>query len=669
MDRRDVLRILAGGGIFLGSVVRKASGQEIAALSDYGTGSLDPVGPSVDLPASVSSIVAPANDVLSLEVLNRDFNPLLSEPRTTDGLAIVGPFQSAEELFQGKALIPLRQIMSEAVQSMPLPSEAIQPLLDALSEFVLIRTPAHQFRLGQTLGNRIVFYGKRVCDDMTIDIAYSHIDRLTTELAKQNFRLIKQMMHFDMSQGGDIAEIVSVGDPQRGIAGSTHAGGFSAGFDENGLPMTIKSDWPANYGEWLGDGHPNYNAHIIAIDYSAGTKDPIPEEALKAYYRNADMWDCGAGMIVPFVKEGELDPHFQEYTYNPLEVYDQKSAREIASALATLDQRRFIEDHGTFYCAEGQYVIANLGPQEDESGGTLLKKSRYGDTRFGQLIASFREAPGYAGMSAEERQRHPYIGWQHLRRLGPDDGGISDEHYYALQRTDRLGIALDWIPEDIRGWQAYRPKDKEGLIARPMTVATIVWGLLRLYMPRDRVIKAIKADIMQAYASGDERIKTAVTLLSGGLDPESPSGQAQLAVMSTGVAIGLLVSRLRSDEVKTKLLKAGGFLEITNEADKQKVLAAYDRFLDIIQDADYSTQEAFDRALAEADAELANLTVARSFYVPALKRRITKKSSVMKYAPPAAFAMWAQQPFLAGTGCLRYVATAMHVNQASKLAL
>jgi hypothetical protein len=39
------------------------------------------------------------------------------------------------------------------------------------------------------------------------------------------------------------------------------------------------------------------------------------------------------------------------------------------------------------------------------------------------------------------------------------------------------------------------------------------------------------------------------------------------------------------------------------------------------------------------------------------------KSTVMKYAAPPCFGMWAQQPFLAETGCLRYVATAMHVSQ------
>jgi hypothetical protein len=66
----------------------------------------------------------------------------------------------------------------------------------------------------------------------------------------------------------------------------THAGGFSAGYDPDGSPMAIKSDWPSNYGI-LGNNTKTYNAHLIAVDYSAGVEDPISEETLRAYYQNA----------------------------------------------------------------------------------------------------------------------------------------------------------------------------------------------------------------------------------------------------------------------------------------------------------------------------------------------------------------------------------------------
>ena len=716
MDRRSVLRMLAVSGVLLSSLTRKALGQADAAADaslpgasaeaaqslglpsdwrfivpsqwetvdrslqarlnsplrdaspiDLGgievarssgkieTGKLDPVGVSVELPAALADVVTPADAALSLEVLNRDFNPFLADPRGPGGTPLIGPFTAGGELYQGKTLLPVRFIVAKMAEAGGVPAAASQPLIDALSEIVAIHTPAHQFRLGDELGNRVVFYGDASVNGSDIEIGHTHIDQVVFELAKQNFRLIKQMVHFDKpAQGGKPEDIVA-----DGAAGSTHAGGFSAGYND-GSPMAIKSDWPSNYGQ-LGDSNKTYNAHLIAVDYSAGVEDEIPEATLKAYCRNADMWDCASAILVPFADQ-DPDPKFRDYMYNPLEVFDQQSARDVAAALATLDESTFFERHGAFYCAEGQYVVANLGPQEDENGGTLLKKSRYGDTAFGRLIANFIAAPGYAGMSAEQREKNPQIGWDHLLELGPDNGGITPTQGLILTATDRQGVALDWIPEDIKGWQAYRPKLDEALIARPMTVATIAWALLRLYMPRDAVARAVAADIGRAYAQGDDAIKTSVKQLIGG-DPSTPAGQALLAVVGAKAATGLLLGLLSSEEVAASLLAKAGFNEITNDADKERVKTAYREFLGILQNADYSTQGALDRALAEADAKLGGLTVTRSFFNRATQQRLPAKSTVMKYSAPPCFGMWAQQPFLAGTGCLRYVATAMHVSQ------
>jgi hypothetical protein len=716
MDRRSVLRMLAVSGVLLSSLARKALGQADAAGDaslpgasaeeaqslglpsdwrfivpsqwetvdrslqarlnstlrdaspiDLGgievarssgkieTGKLDPVGISVELPPELAGIVTPADAALSLEVLNRDFNPFLADPRGPAGTPLIGPFTAGGELYQGKTLLPVRFIVAKMAEAGGVPAAASKPLIDALSEIVAIHTPAHQFRLDDALGNRVVFYGDTSVNGSTIEIGHSHIDQVVFALAKQNFRLIKQMVHFDKpAQGGKPEDIVA-----DGAAGSTHAGGFSAGYND-GSPMAIKSDWPSNYGQ-LGDSNKTYNAHLIAIDYSAGVEDEIPEATLQAYCRNADMWDCASAILVPFADQ-DPDPKFRDYMYNPLEVFDQQSARDVAAALATLDESTFFEKHGAFYCAEGQYVVANLGPQEDENGGTLLKKSRYGDTAFGRLIANFIAAPGYAGMSAEQREKHPEIGWDYLLELGPDNGGITPTQGLILTATDRQGVALDWIPEDTKGWQAYRPKLDEALIARPMTVATIAWALLRLYMPRDAVARAVAADIGRAYAQGDDAIKASVRQLIGG-DPTTPAGQALLAVVGAKAATGLLLGLLSSEEVAASLLAKAGFNEITNDADKERVKTAYHEFLGILQNADYSTQGALDRALAEADAKLGGLTVTRSFFNRATQQRLPAKSTVMKYSAPPCFGMWAQQPFLAGTGCLRYVATAMHVSQ------
>ncbi len=633
------------------------AGLRVSRSGKIEPGSLDPVGAAVDLPASLADIVKPADEVLSLEAVNAMLNPFIAAPLGADGVPLVGPFGEGGEVYQGKTFLPIRLIMSKTLEGAALPAAAMQLLLGALSEIVVVRTPAHQFRLKDGLGNRVLFYGEEEIDGELVDLGHSHIDRLVTELAKQNLRLVKQMVHFELpAQGGRPDSIIA-----DGVGGSTHAGGFAAGYGIDGEPIAVKSDWPSTYG-WLGNNNKTYNAHLIAVDYSVGTEDPIPEEALAAYYRNADMWDACAAMLVPFADQ-DPDPKFRDYQYNPLEVFDQRSARDVAASLATLDGEAFLDKHGAFYCAEGQYVTANLGPQEDEAGGTLLKKSRYGDTPFGRLIDNFQRAPGYDGMSAEDRRKSPSTGWEYVLELGPENDGISDTQGLILKATDRYGIALEWVPEHIKGWQAYLPKNKEALIARPMTIATIAWGLLRLYMPREAVAGAIAADIARAYAAGGTAVKGAVRALIGGADPQTREGQVALAALAAKAATGLLLGLLSSDQVRSTLLAKSGFDEITNEADQAKVIATYQEFLAILGNADYSTQASLDRALDEADEKLGKLAVTRSFYSRQAGMRLPAKSMVMKYAAPPCFSMWAQQPFLAGTGCLRYVATAVHVSQ------
>jgi len=646
----------------LNSVLRDASpidlgGIKVTRSGQIETGRLDPVGLAVELPPEVAALVSPADEALNLEVINSEYNPFLAEPRDASGKPLVGPFQAAGELYQGKTFLPVKLIMAGMVKAMSAPPSVLQPLIDALSELVVIRTPAHQHRIGAELGNRIVFYGEDIVNGQDINIGHTHIDKIVDALAAKNMRLAKQMVHFDhQAQGGKPDDIIA-----DGVAGATHVGGFSEGYNDEGKPMSVKSDWPSNYGQ-LGVANRTYNAHLLAIDYSAGVEDPIPEQDLKAYYHNADMWDCCAAILVPFA-DRDPDPQYRDYMYNPLEVYDQQSARDVAAALATLDADKFLSQHGAFYCAEGQYVVANLGPQEDDKGGTLLKQSRFGDTPLGRLIANFIKAPGYAGMSAEERRQHPTIGWDYLLELGENNGGISAEQALILSATDRQGVALDFIDEDVKGWQAYRPKNNEALIARPMTVATLAWGLLRLYMPRDAVAKAIATDIARAYGEGDDSVKESVRTLLSEKDPMSANGQALLAGFSAKAATGLLLGLLSSDQVKASLLYKSGFMDITDDADKQRVLDAYEQFLGILQNADYSTQASLDKALEAADEALADLAVTRTYYNRTTRERQHAKSTVMKYAVPPCFGMWTQQPFLAETGCLRYVATAMHVSE------
>jgi len=134
--------------------------------------------------------------------------------------------------------------------------------------------------------------------------------------------------------------------------------------------------------------------------------------------------------------------------------------------------------------------------------------------------------------------------------------------------------------------------------------------------------------------------------------------------VSVRAATGLLIGLLSSAQIRDLILAKGGFREVVTSWDKNKVQGAYDGFFDILREADYSSQERLDAALLAADESLSGLKVWRRYYSKALKRQFPWRQTLMKYSAPVCFATWAQQPFLARTGCVRYVATAMHTRQA-----
>ncbi len=611
------------------------------------------------------------------EAVPYNFNPFLVDPARPDGTPVVGPYARPGEMFRARAFIDVSDLVRQTGSQFGLSPGEVAALAPAASPCAVLTTPAHQFNLDGKIGNRIVFYGGQ--------IGHAHIDQVVEELGKKHMRVLKVMTHFDSraggkgSQGGFAIEIAA-----EQVGGSTHVGGFSSGWLD-GKPHTVKSDWPADYGH-LGDGEgEHYNAHLIAIDYQGGVKKPIPEATLAAYKRNADMWDCAACLAVPFATS-DPDPRFQDYKYNALEVYDKPSAVRLADSLAQINPDVFMTKHGAFYCAEGQYCIANLGPQEK----TLLQRKRYGSDPFGKLIDNFAAAPGYAQMSGDERRKRPEIGWQHLLAKGlqlaatwrashPDHqsdasieamnrsineaGYITQAQYDDLVRTNRHCIHLDWIGDDIKGWQEYEVRQADGLIARPMSVAAMAWGLFRRYLPRAGIASIVAAELGRVYSVGSSDVKSAVTKLAGGADPTSSAGKSALAARSMSIATGLAYGIISNPALRYGLLKQGGYEEIPSDQDRAKVQQAYTNFLKALENADYTSQASMDDMLRAEDKKLGDVAV-ESVYVNLLTKTYQRRDQtpMMLYAAPACFVLWAQHPWYAETTCLRYVATAMHVH-------
>ena len=132
------------------------------------------------------------------------------------------------------------------------------------------------------------------------------------------------------------------------------------------------------------------------------------------------------------VLPGERNHHVG-YQYNPLEVWDHKSAVHVARIISEVNQKTMVTKAGTWYCAEGQNGTSNLGPK----GEILYKKSNnnYAGSRAVELIEAFGQAPGYQGKSPEYCEHHPEIGWQHLR----DSGKITQTELMLPLRKPRGG--------------------------------------------------------------------------------------------------------------------------------------------------------------------------------------------------------------------------------------
>lgn len=621
--------------------------------------------------------------------------------------SLVGPFQHASEMFQGKTLVPIRDIVGGMVAQRTPPEQAVlSPVLAALPPAALLRTPAHQFNVDGRADNRILVFSSDKKDEQGLN-------DLIAELGRQHKRVVVQWVHVadkklgESSQGGTMMDVLG----GRIKFGSSHISGFSSGLhtvdSKTGLPLKAgASPSPGataevrptrvttNWGDRsnLDDAQRVYATHLYAIDYQAGCYDQIPDATLAAYKRNADMWDCLAALHVKFASDGDTFG-YNTYFWNPLEIHDQASAADIAQKLAN-DWDTFADKHGSFYCAEAQYSIASLGPL----GATLLKQSKFGNTKAGALIRAFGEAEGYKGKPIEWCRQHPEIGWQHLIDLAQaDKGGVKSSWLYPLlgvthgdvwgdTYSNRQTIFLEFIPEDIQGWEAYRPRNPDRMIATPMSTGMITWSLMHQYLPTEGVTVLLLRELVEAYKKGDAAVKTGIAALAGGADPLSRNGQVALAVLCSQLAGGFVLATLEdktsmaalSDDDKRGLsaadlqamssyaqvcmLQNSGYSEITSDADKAKVRQIWDLFLGAMKDPGNWTLEQLRASIHAVDSQVAKVEVERKTPSGALAK------GLMRFVPPGAWGFWAQHPDFCQSHAVQYVATAIHRDAAKPAA-
>ncbi|MBI1386600.1 MAG: hypothetical protein GC150_16965 [Rhizobiales bacterium] len=663
-----------GGTVDAGTLPPVQSfGVPIYPNGEIALGHLDPTAPAVELPDNLDGIVRPAAVAIASSQLNRSFNVKGTghsyNPFQHNDLvkkAAVGArlpaYTSGDDLFESKALIPVRQFIGGAAAAQGSAFAAsLAPLLVALPEEAVLRRPAHRYSLAGGTGTRVAFFGGKA--------GHREIDAITREMGRQHLRLMKEWVHFadiplnETAQGGRIPDILA---NKYTIAGGSHLGALSLGW-RDGKTITVKSDW-GNYDD-PSDKFPHYGIQLFAIDYQAGAQDPIPDATLAAYKQNADMWDCFAAMVAPFHTD-HTDHKFEDREkFNSLEACDQASLADFATTLATLNKETFDKKYAGFYCAEAHYVIANLGPQE----ATLLKKSRFGDSEIARYIERFQAAyntKAYRDKSQEWRRQNPQIGWAALNSGGFFRSRLLRRSDYAHFNsvTQQTGVYLDWIPEDVKGWQAYRPLNEEGLVASPATVGSIAWAVCRLYMPREAIADLLVNEILEAYGSGDASVKRAVETLSNRQDPRQGAGRRELAGFASVVASQSLAAVLRDPNTKSAILASAALEELVDDSERRAVERLYDEFVTTLQGSVLAGQEQLDAQLRALDRKAAAMRVKRNTRTVSGRQTGRVRSSLMVYVPPGMWAYWAQQPFLSRSTSVRYVATVLHESLKSPLA-
>ena len=118
-----------GSGIFVSGVKAESSGKELRF------GSLDPVGQAVPMTPEMSKLVGTTAGRLKLDALNQPtFNHFRNTPKDITGKPLVGAYKRPEQIYESRTFIPVRRIMTAALEQVGPAGADAKALLPALSE-------------------------------------------------------------------------------------------------------------------------------------------------------------------------------------------------------------------------------------------------------------------------------------------------------------------------------------------------------------------------------------------------------------------------------------------------------------------------------------------------------------------------------------------------------
>lgn len=624
-----MIKWLLGGVLVISLGVWLFVGKYFVEL-DPASALMTPTGEAIPLTGAMADYMGAPNTVMDLDEVNVE--GLIANSGVKN--------QQPAELYQAKSVVDVRLLFNSFApivkeRGEPERAQAMKVIAEAATTKAVFKRPAHQFLIDGKLTNRVFFYGAD--NELENGPGHQYLDQIAHDV---DMPLVKVMTQFSKAQGGDLRTVLE------NAGGSTHIGGYTVGW-QRGKPVSVRSDWPFDYG-LLDDENRTYNAHLLAIDYQAGTRDTIPDKVLAAYYHNYQLWDVLTGLLVPFATSAKIK-EYQDYSKNPMEMLDSASLEKLANVSATLDKEQI---RFTSYCAEGVWNVANLAPNH------LITKGKY--PKLDAVIETFQAAPGYVYMDEKDRRQQPGIGWSHLLAQGV----INQKHYESLLLTNRHTVYLDWV-DDATPWKVYRPYHPEGLIGQPFHLARMVRLVIRTFYPREAVALEILKEVNALYEDGDAALRQAIETFLSGRAPNSFLGDKELRVLAMYMASGQVAHGLQLPNVKAKLFDRLGYQHIVEIEDQEKVDALFDEYVAALLDVDIFDRQAFDNKMRSLDQRMAELKIKMAVYGPEDKDTRTAEAIMpfFVWVPPQGWVFWAQFPELFDSQAIRYVATAQHYEQ------
>lgn len=470
------------------------------------------------------------------------------------------------------------------------------PLGDALAGTLTIETHTNQYAVAPgEFGNRVLLNG---ADNKELIKALEGL--------RDTGILVKDMTHREEGvwvAGPSNQDLGKAFAGDRGVKGTTHRGALDVGYDKNGKPVVVFTDWPVGYGHHLnGDYTPLVSRWSIDDMKFSGAAPSDAEK--KSYYDTIRTYEALFAMTVPFTSD-DSRPGFTNYKFSPME---DKAPRDLGSRLdlalkaldadaATAATAHKEMRERSFYCAEGVVACIHAGtmvPLNKNSVDRGLISAASLD-RLQKMQQVFDAAGGQGKGKAD-------LGWKAL----VSNKLITQAQYDSLVEQNMqhrpFKLSLDTlVPLKEKG--AVTVND-DGMLHKDQHIGGLVKGMMASAFPREALVKGLAQRFLERAAT-NPAVAAGVAQMLGA--PAGTPAQQLAGGFGQAVAAQFQAQMIGSKEMQETMKGAMGYQQM-DPASQAKVDDLIKKYAAVVGDPKLD-RATLDQKIQALDAEAARLEV------------------------------------------------------------